>query len=98
MIVYMDRASIESLTVKDIREIVVKQSYQMKYQKLERYYVGIMTSCIQRERIRPEVTTGLSITWPATSPTRPRAISGTAGGVQLRERGISADHSGYLRL
>ena len=40
MIVYMDRASIESLTVKDIREIVVKQSYQMKYQKLERYYVG----------------------------------------------------------
>ena len=36
---------------------------------------GIMTSCIQRERIRPEVTTGLSITWPATSPTRPRAIS-----------------------
>jgi len=36
----MDRASIESLTVKDIREIVVKQSYQMKYQKLERYYVG----------------------------------------------------------
>ncbi len=26
MIVYMDRASIESLTVKDIREIVVKQS------------------------------------------------------------------------
>lgn len=40
MIVYMDRASIESLTVKDIREIVVKQSYQMKYRKLERYYVG----------------------------------------------------------
>ena len=40
MIVYMDRASIESLTVKDIREIVVKQSYHMKYQKLERYYVG----------------------------------------------------------
>lgn len=40
MIVYMDRASIESLPVKDIREIVVKQSYQMKYQKLERYYVG----------------------------------------------------------
>lgn len=40
MIVYMDRASIESLTVTDIREIVVKQSYQMKYQKLERYYVG----------------------------------------------------------
>ncbi|MFR3751783.1 MAG: phage portal protein [Enterocloster sp.] len=26
--------------MKDIREIVVKQSYQMKYQKLERYYVG----------------------------------------------------------
>lgn len=40
MIVYMDRASIESLTVKEIREIVVKQSYQMKYRKLERYYVG----------------------------------------------------------
>ncbi len=40
MIVYMDRASIESLTVKDIREIVVKQSYQIKYRKLERYYVG----------------------------------------------------------
>ena len=40
MIVYMDRASIESLTVKDIRESVVKQSYQMKYKKLERYYVG----------------------------------------------------------
>ena len=26
--------------MKDIREIVVKQSYQMKYRKLERYYVG----------------------------------------------------------
>ena len=47
--VYMDRASIESLTVKDIREIVVKQSYQMKYQKLERYYVGCLlytSSCV----------------------------------------------------
>lgn len=40
MIVYMDRESIESLTVDDIREIVVKQSYHMKYQKLQRYYEG----------------------------------------------------------
>lgn len=40
MIVYMDRASIESLTVEDIREIIVKQSYHMKYRKLERYYMG----------------------------------------------------------
>lgn len=40
MIVYMDRTSIESLTVEDIREIIVKQSYQMKYRRLERYYVG----------------------------------------------------------
>ena len=40
MIVYMDRASIESLTVEDIREIVAKQTYAMKYHKLERYYVG----------------------------------------------------------
>lgn len=40
MIVYMDRSSIETLTVEDIREIIVRQSYQMKYRKLERYYVG----------------------------------------------------------
>ncbi len=40
MIVYMDRTSIQSLTVEDIREIVVKQGYQLKYRKLERYYVG----------------------------------------------------------
>lgn len=40
MIVYMDRTSIDSLTVEDIREIILKQGYQAKYRKLERYYVG----------------------------------------------------------
>lgn len=40
MIVYMDRASIEVLTVEDIREIVMKHSHHTKYDRLERYYIG----------------------------------------------------------
>lgn len=40
MIVYMDRASIEALTLEDIRDIVMKHSHHTKYDKLERYYVG----------------------------------------------------------
>lgn len=98
MIVYMDRASIESLTVKDIREIVVKQSYQMKYQKLERYYVGDH-DILHSERTDKtggdnRIVNNMAryITDTATG------YSWAAGGVQLRERGISADHPGYLRL
>lgn len=40
MIVYMDRSSIEALTVEDIREITMRHSHHTKYDKLERYYVG----------------------------------------------------------
>lgn len=40
MIVYMDRASIEALTVEDIRDLVMKHSHHTKYDRLERYYVG----------------------------------------------------------
>lgn len=39
-VLYMDRASIESLTEKDIREIVEENTSDMKYEKLYDYYVG----------------------------------------------------------
>ncbi len=40
MVIYMDRASIESLTEKDIRDIILENSLDMKYEKLQRYYIG----------------------------------------------------------
>ena len=40
MIVYMDRASIEALSLEDIRDIVARHSHNTKYDRLERYYVG----------------------------------------------------------
>lgn len=40
MVIYMDRASIESLTEKDIRDIIDENGMDMKYQRLQDYYVG----------------------------------------------------------
>ena len=39
-VIYMDRASIESLTEKDIREIIDENSTDVKYGMLHDYYVG----------------------------------------------------------
>ena len=39
-VIYMDRASIESLTEKDIREIINENSTDVKYGMLHDYYVG----------------------------------------------------------
>ena len=39
-VIYMDRASIESLTEKDIREIIEENSTDVKYGMLHDYYVG----------------------------------------------------------
>ena len=39
-VIYMDRASIESLTEKDIRDIVDANATDMKYGMLYDYYVG----------------------------------------------------------
>ena len=39
-VIYMDRASIESLTEKDIREIIDENSMDVKYGMLHDYYVG----------------------------------------------------------
>lgn len=40
MLVYMDRASIESLTEQDIRKIIEKNMLDPRYQKLHDYYLG----------------------------------------------------------
>ena len=39
-VIYMDRASAESLTEKDIREIINENSTDVKYGMLHDYYVG----------------------------------------------------------
>ena len=39
-VLYMDRASIESLTEKDIRDIIDENSMDLKYGKLYEYYKG----------------------------------------------------------
>jgi SPP1 family phage portal protein len=39
-VIYMDRASIESLTEKDIRDIIDENYTDMKYQRLYDYYLG----------------------------------------------------------
>lgn len=39
-VLYMDRASIESLTEKDIRDIIDEHTADMKYERLYNYYVG----------------------------------------------------------
>lgn len=39
-VIYMDRASIESLTEKDIREIIEENTMDMKYERLHNYYIG----------------------------------------------------------
>ena len=39
-VLYMDRDSIESLTEKDIRDIIDENSMDLKYGKLYEYYKG----------------------------------------------------------
>lgn len=40
MVLYMDRASIESLTVDEIRKIIDENTQDLKFQELNEYYVG----------------------------------------------------------
>ena len=64
MIVYMDRASIEALSLEDIRDIVARHSHNTKYDRLERYYVGDHDILHTEKTDRQVGTTGLSIIWP----------------------------------
>ena len=78
-VIYMDRASAESLTEKDIREIIDENLMDLKYGMLTDYYVG-STEFFQRPRkIVQHRTTVWLITWRSTSRIRQPVICWAAG-------------------
>lgn len=70
-VLYMDRASIESLTEKDIRDIIDENSMDLKYGKLYEYYKGKHRILEKAKGIPPIPTTAWSPTWPGISRIRP---------------------------
>ena len=99
MIVYMDRASIEALSLEDIRDIVARHSHNTKYDRLEHYYVGIMISSIQKRQTRQGEITVLSIIWPVILRIRlPDIFWGSLWCTALRMRSIWKSCRIYLTI
>lgn len=65
-VIYMDRASAESLTEKDIREIIDENLMDLKYGMLTDYYVGQHRILSETKKAQHQTTVWL-ITWRSTS-------------------------------
>ena len=79
-VIYMDRASAESLTEKDIREIIDENLMDLKYGMLTDYYVG-------QHRILSETKKD------STAPVSYTHLIEVEGGGELQEAGSDASQN-----